>query len=279
MKQTLYTDIVKYWNKINETSKLKMLQEYENQNAKENNREARKLVLEDFNNTMPGINAIFSQKKPDVITIIKTNKFATEPEHALSIAYHEGLHATIYDYFTFKNIILKSYKKLNTKELYNLYRIDKAYRPVSAKENLSSEENYVMHETLCNTTDNYLNSVENMEDFKTMTLPYIQKIKEYIIFKKTYDIHREMNPALSDNKVIPKELVQLSKLSNTAYEKYFSTNHVKLKQNAFQVTKHLEQTQDLMDTIILKEIAKLDTKNDSMKLLNQIKDGLPYLKF
>ena len=180
MKQSIESEIILNWFRLKKDDKTKLLQEYEDQNAKLFERETRKVVIADAEPDLDDeVRGYYCHNKPEEITLINNATLNESGLYALSVAYHEGLHASIHDIITGEHTNLKLYQDLPLKKL-----LHNAYFDLKTPSEYSREEKLVWYETLCNNAHIVLDNSETLNDLIKMYKPYASELFAYCTFKQ-----------------------------------------------------------------------------------------------
>ncbi|MBQ8430819.1 MAG: hypothetical protein IJX26_02600, partial [Clostridia bacterium] len=193
MKDTLFSETIRYWSIMSKEEKKQRLQLLENVNSKIQGRKTRGLEFSCLDGNTGGM---FDPQKPDYL-FINENTVNNLPSYiGMDIVYHEGKHSLIYDYLNGN----RSFSHHNSNGKINLSVLGNASKESLVSHDIildfdlskeiiceeylsviSSEENLVREETELYLLSNLLDICENEKDcnelFKLYLYPFLMKIK------------------------------------------------------------------------------------------------------
>jgi hypothetical protein len=187
MKNNLFVKILNEWENCDELERFKLLQEFENENAERQNRNARTLMIDVSAKPYSENNeaaAYYCLQYPEYIFICSPAK--TTAFISMLDLTHEGLHAYIDDYLNDKtNLITLSKIDIEniTKENEYLKIINKYLEKINSLkvyETMSFEEIFVYNETALIMLSHIFNSCESIMDTSKL-FKYVQDTLKILI--------------------------------------------------------------------------------------------------
>lgn len=207
MKDTLFLEILKYWNKLNEKEKIKYLQAFESLNAKFENRTEREIVLVDAGNVDGNsIEGEYSFKTPSIIKL--DSKFSkTSAINNMSTIFHEGFHALVDDFFN-RNTDLKALAQVDNEKLKDEYALKHIIYNRAKHEGVLTlfslkyyEEKLVREETCLYLIYNLMQTCESLEDCQMLFGIYYYNIMGQLYNAKNFEqqLDAKYSPRTYDN--------------------------------------------------------------------------------
>lgn len=177
---TLEQEIILNWRSKSPNEKRSLLQKYESKNAQEFERDERTVVFEKFK--QDDVHGMFRSREPNKIFISDDPHVNVSGLNAINVAYHEGIHATIFDFIKQKHLKFCQYGSLNSKELYTLGEKDRIYYQDIIKEwhdtTGSNEEVIAYAEGTKNAIEHFLTL--DIDQAKDSYSHYYNLIRNYI---------------------------------------------------------------------------------------------------
>ena len=186
MKDNLFIKILKEWENYDEIERFNLLQQFEIENARVQNRDARILMIDQESYEIDGLYAHYDIDKPQYIFICDLNDFLPI-EYLINIT-HEGIHAMIDDFFNNK-IDIVAFSKVDKNKLFEEYQFcEMVYNVLSYMDMekvydiMSYEETFVYDETAMFMLYHIFNSCESIMDCREMFV-HVQDVLQLLINK------------------------------------------------------------------------------------------------
>ena len=179
MKKNTLLDIIEYWYDLSEQEKVDLLQRFEEENSKFQNRKARELVVD---KEMKKISGAFKYSQPNQIFIQPTSHH--NGTYFANTIIHEGYHAYVFDHM--RDLCdLTFYGKINKRSFYleeeHLRGIQELCSKIKDGKKLNyfynTEEQIVRKETALHMIYNLLKNCESKKDIIKI-IPYYTEIME-----------------------------------------------------------------------------------------------------
>jgi len=252
MKKCIESEIILNWFKLKKADKTKLLQEYEDQNAKLFERETRKVNIAEVGPELKNeVRGFYCHHKPEQINIVDNDTLNESGLYALSVTYHEGLHASIHDIITGRHTNLKLYQDLPFKRLFH-----NTYFDVKNPSEYSREEKLVWYETLCNNASLVLNNSETIDDIAKVYKPYLAELFAYYTFKQL--CHREERNL--QNPELDYKISDLITRQGNELKKYYPEAIVSHQQDHLRTRDHVNSVIEIMEN--KKNKSPLDVANE-----------------
>ena len=202
MKDTLFLEILKYWDRFDKQEKLKHLQLFESLNAKFENRSEREIVLCKTGHAgSQEVGGRYSFDAPSIIQL-DSNFSRKDAIDNMSIVFEEGFHSLVDDFFN-RHTDLKALTPIDEKKLKEEYSLKHIIYNRAAHEGLLTlfslkyyEEHIVKEETCLYLIYNLLQTCESLEDCKILFGIYYYKIlgKLYNVNNFTKQLEMQASP-------------------------------------------------------------------------------------
>lgn len=182
MKNTVFFEVLSKWQRLSEKEKVKLLQRFEEENAKFAQRQAREIILDSKGKVVGnGAYGVYCRTEPSYL-FLSPQALKGSAVGAMDTTTHEGFHAWIDDYFV-KNTDLRTFSHVDKNKLHfdreymNLLYNRASFEGLLALFSLMYyEEEVVGFETCLYLIYNLLNTCENMSDCELLLQIYYYDI-------------------------------------------------------------------------------------------------------
>ncbi len=183
MKESTYSELIKYWEKVNDKDKNMLLQNYENSNAKQLKREELEVVYTNPNPKQGNCSAGCFKNAEKRIYIFKIPEIEENPFFATDTTFHEGYHAVCKNRI-YSDSTIKTYDaNLTKKQLYEMFFLDKYINSKYYVKGFYNEENLVRNETIVNDAKEFIVHMENEQEVEKYSPQYLYVLYDYFAYK------------------------------------------------------------------------------------------------